>query len=95
MLDAKGIEASTGSACSSQSLEPSYVLTSLGLEPVNVHGSLRLSLGVENTLEDADKVINDIINVVNTLRSMSPLWNSKNGKSDLSIAGDEEYGLSK
>ena len=95
MLDAKGIEASTGSACSSQSLEPSYVLTSLGLEPVNVHGSLRLSLGVENTLEDADKVINDIINVVNTLRSMSPLWNSKNGESDLSIAGDEEYGLSK
>ena len=50
---------------------------------------------MENTLEDADKVINDIINVVNTLRSMSPLWNSKNGESDLSIAGDEEYGLSK
>jgi cysteine desulfurase len=94
MLDAKGIEASTGSACSSQSLEPSYVLTSLGLDPVNVHGSLRLSLGIENTLDDADKVINDIISVVNTLRQMSPLWNSKKGQSDLSVAGDEEYGLS-
>ncbi len=93
MLDAKGIEAATGSACSSNTLEPSYVLTSLGLEAAQVHGSLRLSLGTENSLEDADKVIEDIKDVVTTLRNMSPLWNNEEGKSDYSVAGDEEYGL--
>ncbi len=60
---------------------------------LNVHGSLRLSLGTENSLEDTDKVIEDIKDVVTTLRNMSPLWNNEEGKSDYSVAGDEEYGL--
>lgn len=73
-LDAKGIAASTGSACSSKKLEPSYVLMALGLKEVQAHGSLRLSLGKENKIEDVDYVVESIKNAVETLRKLSPLW---------------------
>ncbi|MEN6330089.1 MAG: cysteine desulfurase NifS [Methanobacteriaceae archaeon] len=73
-LDAKGIASSTGSACSSKKLEPSHVLMAIGLKEVDAHGSLRLSLGKENTEEEIDYVINSIKEVVERLRSISPLW---------------------
>lgn len=73
-LDAKGINASTGSACSSKKLEPSHVLMAIGLKEVDAHGSLRISLGTENTPEDIDYTIDAIDEVVERLRSMSPLW---------------------
>lgn len=73
-LDFKGINASTGSACSSNKLEPSHVLMAIGLEEVDAHGSLRISLGKENTPEDVDYTISAIIEVVERLRSISPLW---------------------
>jgi len=73
-LDSKGVAASTGSACSSKSLEPSHVLLALGLEHVEAHGSLRLTLGKENTEEEVDYVITAAKEVVETLRKLSPLW---------------------
>lgn len=73
-LDAKGIASSTGSACSSKKLEPSQVLMAIGLKEVDAHGSLRLSLGKENTEEEIDYVIESIKEVVERLRSISPLW---------------------
>ncbi len=73
-LDSKGVAASTGSACSSKSLEPSHVLIALGLEHVEAHGSLRLTLGKENTEEEVDYVITAVKEVVETLRKLSPLW---------------------
>ncbi|MGB9937697.1 MAG: cysteine desulfurase NifS [Methanobacterium sp.] len=73
-LDSKGIAASTGSACSSKKLEASHVLTAIGLEQVDAHGSLRLTLGKENTEEDVDHAIESIKEVVETLRKLSPLW---------------------
>lgn len=76
LLSAKGIDASTGSACSSKSLEASPILQALGLPIVDIHGSLRISLGIENTLEDVDIIVETIKEEVSKLRSMSPLWNS-------------------
>lgn len=73
-LDSKGIAASTGSACSSKTLEPSHVLIALGLEQVDAHGSLRLTLGKENTEEEVNYVIESVKEVVETLRKLSPLW---------------------
>jgi cysteine desulfurase len=73
-LDTKGIASSTGSACSSKKLEPSHVLMAIGLEEVDAHGSLRLTLGKETTKEDIDYAIESIKEVVEKLRSMSPLW---------------------
>ncbi len=72
-LDMKGIAASTGSACSSTSLEPSHVLLALGLKPEEAHGSLRLTLGRINTEEDIDYVLETIPQIVERLRAMSPL----------------------
>ncbi len=72
-LDMKGIAASTGSACSSTSLEPSHVLLAIGLKPEDAHGSLRLTLGLGNTQEDVDQVVSVLPDVVNKLRMMSPL----------------------
>lgn len=72
-LDMKGIAASTGSACSSTSLEPSHVLLAIGLKPEDAHGSLRLTLGLENTQEDVDQVVSILPDIVNKLRMMSPL----------------------
>lgn len=74
-LDQKGIATSTGSACSSQKLQASHVLLAIGLQPVEAHGSLRLSLGRENTDEDIVYVSKATPEVVGSLRKMSPLWN--------------------
>ncbi len=73
-LDAKNIASSTGSACSSKNLLPSHVLMALGLEEVQAHGSLRLTLGKENKVEDIEYVVESIKNAVDTLRNLSPLW---------------------
>ncbi|MCD6468341.1 MAG: aminotransferase class V-fold PLP-dependent enzyme, partial [Thermoplasmata archaeon] len=75
-LDEKGIAASTGSACSSKKLQPSHVLLAIGLDPVEAHGSLRLTLGRENTEEEIDYVIEVLPKVVDRLREISPLWKS-------------------
>jgi cysteine desulfurase len=72
-LDMAGICASTGSACSSESLEPSHVLLAMGVEPVNAHGSLRFTLGKWTTDEEIDKVLEVLPRVVSKLRAMSPL----------------------
>ena len=72
-LDMKGVAASTGSACSSTSLEPSHVLMAIGLRPEEAHGSLRLTMGRENTQEDIDYVISVLPDIVNKLRMISPL----------------------
>ena len=71
-LDMKGIDASTGSACSSSSLEPSHVLTAIGLKHEQAHGSLRLSLGKENTEKDIDYVLKVLPPIVKNLRMISP-----------------------
>jgi cysteine desulfurase len=71
-LDMKGVAASTGSACSSTSLEPSHVLLAIGLRPEESHGSLRFTLGRENTQEDVDHVISILPEIVSKLRMMSP-----------------------
>ena len=77
LLDAKGYQASTGSACSSNTLEASPVLTALGLDPVDVHGSLRISLAPESDTFDVDEFVNTIAESVGRLRQMSPLWNQE------------------
>lgn len=74
LLDAHGICASSGSACTSGSLDPSHVLLSLGLPHEVAHGSLRLSLCEENTEEEADRIIEIVPEVVSYLRNMSPVW---------------------
>ena len=74
MLDANGICASSGSACTSGSLDPSHVLLSLGLPHEVAHGSLRLSIGEYNTMEEIDHIIEVVPKVVNYLRNMSPVW---------------------
>lgn len=74
MLDLKGIQASSGSACTSGSLDPSHVLLSIGLPHEIAHGSLRLSFSDENTIEDADYILSVLPDIVSRLREMSPLW---------------------
>ncbi len=73
-LDAKGIWVSTGSACTSASLSPSHVLTAMGYAPEVAHGSLRLTLGKENTAEQMDYVAETLAGIVAKLRVMSPLY---------------------
>ena len=73
-LDDKGIAGSTGSACSSKKLKPSHVLMAIGLNEVQAHGSLRLTLGRENTEEEIDYVIEVLPPILEKLRAMSPLW---------------------
>ena len=72
-LDTLGICASTGSACSSEALEPSHVLLAMGIQPLDAHGSVRFGLGRDTTQEDIDYVIEKLPAVVARLRSMSPL----------------------
>lgn len=74
MLDHYGIQASSGSACTSGSLDPSHVLLSLGLVHEVAHGSLRLSFGEEFTEEDVDYILEVVPQVVERLRTMSPMW---------------------
>ena len=74
-LDALGICASSGSACTSGSLDPSHVLLSIGLSHEVAHGSLRIALGANNTMEDVDYIISVLSPIVKKLRAMSPIWN--------------------
>lgn len=82
LLDAQGICASSGSACTSGSLDPSHVLLALGLPHEIAHGSLRLSISEETTLADADFVVDTLKGIIERLRSMSPLYEDfvKNGQ---------------
>lgn len=73
-LDNLGICASSGSACTSGSLDPSHVLLAIGLDHATAHGSVRISISKYNTLEEIDYVINALIEIVARLRSMSPLY---------------------
>ncbi len=74
LLDEKGISASSGSACTSGSLDPSHVLLAIGRVHDVAHGSLRLTLGRENTPEDVEYIISAVKDVVSYLRSFSPVW---------------------
>ena len=74
MLDMKGICASSGSACTSGSLDPSHVLLAIGLPHEEAHGSLRLTLSHENTMEELDFVVEAVKEIVSKLRNMSPLY---------------------
>ena len=86
LLDAKGIEASSGSACTSGSLDPSHVLLALGLPHEVAHGSLRLSLSGANTQEDVDYMLQEIPQVVSYLRSISPVWEAiEKGEIDYAV----------
>ncbi len=82
MLDGKGICGSSGSACTSGSLDPSHVLLAIGLPHEIAHGSLRLTLSEETTKEDIDYVVDSLKEIVGTLRNMSPLYEDflKKGK---------------
>ena len=82
-LDLAGICASSGSACTSGSLDPSHVLLAVGLPHEIAHGSLRLTIGDETTQEDLDYVADQLAKIVGNLRNMSPLYEDfmkKNGK---------------
>ena len=74
LLDSKGVYASSGSACTSGSLEPSHVLLAIGRPHEIAHGSLRLTISPENTEEEMDYIIKSVDETVNYLRSMSPVW---------------------
>ena len=74
LLDSKGICASSGSACTSGSLDPSHVLLAIGLPHEIAHGSLRLTISDQITMEDADYVVDNLKEIVNHLRAMSPLY---------------------
>ena len=74
LLNMAGICASSGSACTSGSLDPSHVLLAIGLVHEIAHGSLRLSLDNNNTFEEIDYVVQEVNKIVKRLRDMSPLW---------------------
>ena len=74
LLDDKGVQASSGSACTSGSLDPSHVLLAIGRVHDVAHGSLRLSLGEDITEEEVDYIIAAVKDVVTYLRSFSPIW---------------------
>lgn len=75
-LDMNNIYASSGSACTSGSLDPSHVLLALGLPHEIAHGSLRLTFGISNTEEQVNIVVNELVTIVKKLRNMSPLYNN-------------------
>ncbi|MGQ9625976.1 MAG: cysteine desulfurase NifS [Anaerolineae bacterium] len=75
-LDLNGVAASSGSACTSASLEPSHVLLAMGIPAEEAHGSLRLTLGRDNTEEDVDYVLEVLPGIIEKLRAMSPLYNA-------------------
>ena len=73
-LDLKGICASSGSACTSGSLDPSHVLLAIGLPHEIAHGSIRISIGKYNTKEEVDYLIEQLVEIIGRLREMSPLY---------------------
>ena len=77
MLDLAGIATSSGSACTSGSLDPSHVLLAIGLPHEIAHGSLRITFGAENTIEEADYLVDKLKEIVQKLREMSPLYHAK------------------
>jgi cysteine desulfurase len=77
-LDMAGIAGSSGSACTSGSLDPSHVLLAIGLPHEIAHGSMRLTIGHENTMEEMDKVLEELPKIVERLRAMSPLYADRN-----------------
>lgn len=87
LLDANGICASSGSACTSGSLDPSHVLLALGLPHEVAHGSMRLSISEDTTDEDVDYILEVVPKVVERIRGMSPLWEDiQNGKENIQKA---------
>ena len=74
LLDQNGVCASSGSACTSGSLDPSHVLLAIGLPHEIAHGSLRLTLSTDTTMENADFVVDKLKGIIERLRSMSPLY---------------------
>ncbi len=78
-MNARGVAASTGSACSSASLEPSHVLLAIGLKHETAHGSFRISMGRTTTKEDIDYTVEALKSVVKTLQEMSPLYETEKG----------------
>lgn len=80
LLDMAGIAVSSGSACSSGSLEPSYVLLSVGVPIEMAHGSIRFSFGKSNTMEQTNYVIEKLIETVDRLREISPLFLEQKGE---------------
>jgi cysteine desulfurase len=89
MLDGEGIAVSTGSACSSKSLEPSHVLLSLGLKHEEAHGSLRFTLGRQNTKADVDYVISKLPPIVERLRKLSPFKSAAEAAAFIPTEHDE------
>lgn len=86
LLDERGIAASSGSACTSGSLDPSHVLLAIGRPHEIAHGSLRISLSEDNTREEADYIIKNVTEVVDILRGMSPVWRDlREGRKDYVI----------
>jgi cysteine desulfurase len=79
MMDTLGICASSGSACTSGSLEPSHVLRAMGVPFTAAHGSIRFSLSIYNTAEEVDYVIEKLPPIIANLRKMSPFWNQSAG----------------
>ena len=80
MLDMAGIAASSGSACSSGSLEPSHVLLSIGVPAERAHGSIRFTLGRDNDLEQIDYTVDKLKETVERLRAISPLFKTVEGE---------------
>lgn len=80
MLDMQGISASSGSACTSGSLDPSHVLLAIGLKHEIAHGSLRVTFGDSNTIEDVDRIVEALKTIVARLREMSPLYEAVKNK---------------
>lgn len=90
-LDFEGICASSGSACSSGSLDPSHVLLATGIAPDVAHGSLRLSLNKFNTEEDVDRVLEVLPMIAEKLRNMSPFWGTNNNEKNMRIEAEKIY----
>ena len=80
LLDMEGIRVSSGSACSSGSLEPSYVMLSIGVPIEVAHGTIRFSFGKANTMEQTQFVIDKLVAIIDRLRDMSPLFKQIKGE---------------
>ena len=90
-LDMEGIAASTGSACTSGTLEPSHVLAAMGVSPTKSQGSIRFSLGRQNTEAEIDKLLEVLPNIVSRLRMMSPLWEDKQKGVETQFEDSKKY----